>query len=444
VVREEEANLSWNTRNLIPPDAHEFFVTFASEMDYHLFTLTNGLRVVFKPEALPIAHACIVINAGTRDESPEQYGIAHFTEHLIFKKTHKRSTNQILNRLELVGADLNAYTTKEYTCIHASFLNEHLNRTLDLFEDIVFHSTFPENEIEKEKGIILDEIASYQDSPEDAIADDFEDLIYTNHELGHNILGEESSLVGLNRKDFENFAKDHYQPENMVIGITGNYSYSKIKKIVEKYYGELPNHINHKKRTAPLTNPSQTLILDRPINQVHYMLGSTGYSIHDPKKTGLMVLNNMLGGIGMSSRLNLEIREKYGIAYTIESNYTTYSDTGIFSVYFGTETDKMQRAYKLVLKEFKKLRDKKLSPVQLKQSKNKFIGQIALGEENRIALIIAMAKNIIDYGDVETLPKIYERINKVTAEDIWDISNEILDPNNLNSLVFQPDFNENL
>jgi len=412
-------------------------------MDYHLFTLANGLRVVFKPEAFPIAHACIVINAGTRDEAPEQHGIAHFTEHLIFKKTTKRSTNQILNRLELVGADLNAYTTKEYTCIHASFLNEHLNRTLDLFEDILFHSTFPDNEIEKEKGIILDEIASYQDSPEDAISDDFEDMIYTGHELGHNILGEEKSLIGLTRKDFENFTKNYYQPANMVIGITGNYSYDKIKKIIERYYGDLPNHTNNQKRTPPPTNHSRNQILDKPINQVHFMLGSTGYSMHHPKKTGLMVLNNLLGGIGMSSRLNLEIREKYGIAYTVESNYTAYSDTGIFSVYFGTETDKMQKAYNLVLKELKKLRDKKLSPVQLKQSKNKFIGQIALGEENRIALIIAMAKNVIDYGDVETLPKIYERINNVTAEDIWEISNEILNPDNLNSLVFQPDFNEN-
>jgi predicted Zn-dependent peptidase len=443
VAQVREADLQ-ECKKLITSDAAKFFVTFASEMDYHLFTLSNGLRVVFKPEALPIAHACIVINAGTRDESPEQFGIAHFTEHLIFKKTAKRSTNQILNRLELVGADLNAYTTKEYTCIHASFLNEHLNRTLDLFEDIIFHSTFPENEIEKEKGIILDEIASYQDSPEDAIADDFEDLIYVDHELGHNILGDEKSLVGLSKKDFEKFAKDYYQPENMVIGITGNYSYNKIKKIVERYYGDLPNHSHNQKRTTPRAGTPRKLILDRPINQVHYMLGSKGYSMHDPKKTGLMVLNNMLGGIGMSSRLNLEIREKHGIAYTIESNYTTYSDTGIFSVYFGTETDKMQQAYKLVLKEFKKLRDKKLSANQLKQSKNKFIGQIALGEENRIALIIAMAKNIIDYGDVETLPKIYERINNVTADDIWNISNEILDPNNLNSLIFQPDLNENL
>src|SRR5690554_1821082 len=171
-------------------------------MDHHLITLKNGLRIVFKPAALPIAHTCMIINAGTRDERPSQFGMAHFTEHLIFKKTQRRSTNQILNRLELVGADLNAYTTKEYTCVHASFLNEHLTRTLDLFEDIIFHSVFPENEIEKEREIILDEIASYKDSPEDAIADEFEDLVFKNHELGHNILGVEDSLMNLQKEDF--------------------------------------------------------------------------------------------------------------------------------------------------------------------------------------------------------------------------------------------------
>lgn len=412
-------------------------------MDHHLITLTNGLRIVFKPSSSPIAHACIVINAGTRDELPDQLGIAHFTEHLIFKKTAKRSTNQILNRLELVGADLNAYTTKEYTCIHASFLNEHLSRTLDLFEDLLFHSTFPDHEIEKEKGIILDEIASYQDSPEDAIADDFEDLLFENHELGHNILGTESSLIGLKKEDFKTFVGAYYQPQNMVIGLTGNYSLSKVKRMAEKYYGDLQDDHQLRNRTIPTVNQPKSIITPKPINQVHLMLGNQGYSLYNEKKTSLMILNNLLGGIGMSSRLNLEIREKYGIAYTIESNYTAYSDTGVFNVYFGTETDKMDKAYKLVLKEFKKLRDKKLSIVQLKQSKNKFIGQIALGEENRMALIIAMAKNIIDYGEVDTLERIYDRINKVTAEEIWNVANEILDPNSLNSLIFQPDFDEN-
>lgn len=412
-------------------------------MDHHLITLKNGLRIVFKPAALPIAHTCMIINAGTRDERPPQFGMAHFTEHLIFKKTQKRSTNQILNRLELVGADLNAYTTKEYTCIHASFLNEHLPRTLDLFEDILFHSTFPEAEIEKEKGIILDEIASYEDSPEDAIADDFEDQVFSGHELGHNILGKAASLTCLQQADFIDFVKAYYQPENMVLGITANYPLKKIQRLCERYFGELENHHSHRPRTPFSKQKPHHVEAERPINQVHYMMGTPGYSMHDPKKTSLMLLNNMLGGMGMSSRLNLEIREKHGIAYTIESNYTPYTDTGIFSVYFGTEPEKMEKAARLVHKEFKKLREHPLSAVQLKQSKNKFIGQIALGEENRMGLIIAMAKNIMDYGQVESLEAIYQRIEGVTSGALWDAANEILQAEQLNSLVFKPDSSEN-
>src|SRR5690554_3565218 len=217
-------------------------------MDHHLITLKNGLRIVFKPAALPIAHTCMIINAGTRDERPSQFGMAHFTEHLIFKKTQKRSTNQILNRLELVGADLNAYTTKEYTCIHASFLNEHLPRTLDLFEDILFHSTFPEPEIEKEKGIILDEIASYEDSPEDAIADDFEDLVFSGHELGHNILGKAESLTSLQKQHFVDFVKTYYQPGNMVLGITADFPLKKIQRLCERYFGELESYPSPRSR----------------------------------------------------------------------------------------------------------------------------------------------------------------------------------------------------
>src|SRR5690606_35382720 len=253
----------------------------------------NGLRVVFKPSAQPIAHLCMVIDVGSRDESPGEHGIAHFTEHLIFKRTEKRSTNQILNRLELVGADLNAYTTKEYTCVHASFLNEHLGRAMDLFEDILFHSTFPDNEIEKEKGVIIDEIASYQDSPEDAIADEFEDLIFSGHDLGHNILGDEESLVNLKKEHFDRFIKNYYQPENMVLGITGNYSLNKVKKITEKYYGPLSTQTITKVRVAPTVIQPATISVQKPISQVHFMLGDQGYSIHDKKKTALSVLNNI-------------------------------------------------------------------------------------------------------------------------------------------------------
>lgn len=408
-------------------------------MEYQLITLTNGLRIIFKAADLPVAHACVIINAGSRDEPEGKAGLAHFIEHLVFKKTARRSTTQILNCLELVGADLNAYTTKEYTCLHASFLNEHLGRTLDLFEDILFHSEFPEKELEKEKGIIHDEILSYRDSPEDAIVDDFEDLLFKNHPLGHNILGNMDSLNSFTKSDIQDFIKENYSPENMVIGITANKSLSKVKAICEKYFGHLQSFNSDRKRIAPLKNESINIIEKKPINQVHYMLGALAYDIHHPLKTALLLANNILGGMGMSSRLNLEIREKYGIAYTIESNYSPLSDTGILNIYFGTDIDKVDKAKSLLFKEIKKMRDKKLGPIQLQQAKRKYIGQIALGEENRMALIISLAKSVMDYGHAESLEQIFAKINAVTSDQIQQVSNEILSPDCLSSLIFYPE-----
>lgn len=385
----------------------------------------------------------MIINVGTRDEQNGEFGIAHFVEHLLFKKTKKRSTNQILNRLELVGADLNAYTTKEYTCIHASFLNPHLTRTIDLFEDILFNSVFPNEDIEKEKGIVLDEISSYQDSPEDAIMDDFEDLIFSGSGLGHNILGTEKDLSALEKPNVLAFVEKHYQPENMVLGITGNYSLSYIQRIASKYFSHLENHKVARKRLPPPAILPANLSLKRPINQAHYMMGTRAYPVNHPKKMPLMILNNYLGGMGMSSRLNLLVREKHGIAYTIESNYTPYSDTGVFSIYFGTEADKGEKARALVLREIKNSTKRKLGSTLLKQAKNKFIGQIALGEENRMSLIISMAKNLIDLGYVQTLDEIYSQIESVSANDLWEVANELFTTEQLTTLLYEPSFDKN-
>lgn len=408
-------------------------------MEYQLITLTNGLRIIFKAADLPVAHACVVINTGTRDEPEDKAGLAHFIEHLIFKKTARRTTSQILNCLELVGADLNAYTTKEYTCLHASFLNEHLSKTLDLFEDIIFHSEFPENEIEKEKGIIHDEIASYKDSPEDAIVDDFEDIIFKNHPLGHNILGTTESLNSFTKADILDFIQDNYSPENMVIGITANKSLNKVKSLCEKYFGHLSSRPITRKRIELVKNNPILVSEKKPINQVHYMIGATAYDIYHPLKTALLLTNNLLGGMGMTSRLNLEIREKYGIAYTIESNYSPLSDTGLFNIYFGTDTDNVEKAKNLLFKELKKIRDKKLGPVLLQQAKRKYIGQIALGEENRMALIISLAKSVIDHGFAESLEQIFAKINRVTDDQIHQVANEIFGPEGFSSLMFYPD-----
>ena len=407
-------------------------------MDYQVHTLTNGIRILHKPGATSISHACIILNAGSRDEATDKSGLAHFIEHLLFKRTEKRTTHQILNRLEVVGADLNAYTTKEYTCVHASFLNPHLERSLDLFEDIVFHSVFPEDEMIKEKDVILDEISSYQDQPDEAVNDDFEDMLFEGHPLGRNILGTPSSVKNFTRTDIINFSSANYRTDEIVIGVLGSYDFKKVIKISEKVFGQIPSSSNSRSRVAVNSYHPKSLTSEKPINQAHCVIGCRAYSFHDSNKIGFLLLNNLLGGPGMSSRLNLEIREKYGIAYTIESNYTPLSDTGIFSVYFGTDAEKVERASKLIFKELNKLKDKALGSVQLHQAKQKFIGQIALGEENRMGLIISMAKSLLDYGKVDTLEEVFTKINAVTASQALEISNQMFDRSQLTTLLFEP------
>jgi predicted Zn-dependent peptidase len=407
-------------------------------MDYQVHQLQNGIRVLHKPSPSNISHACVIINAGSRDEDQAKDGLAHFIEHLLFKQTENRTTNQILNRLELVGADLNAYTTKEYTCVHASFLKPHLERSLDLFEDILFHSVFPEEEMNKEKEVILDEISSYQDQPDEAINDDFEDLLFEGHPLGRNILGTPESVKGFKKKDIQLFMKSNYRTDEIIIGIFGDYDFKTVIRISEKLYGKVPANLTERVRQKIATYTPKHIVFSKPINQAHCVIGNRSYSFHHKHRTAFLLLNNLLGGTGMSSRLNLEIREKYGIAYTIESNYTPMSDSGIFSIYFGTDTEKTEKAIKLLEKELKKLRDQKLGPVQLQQAKHKFIGQIALGEENRMGLIISMSKSLLDFNRVDSLEEVFAKINQVTATQLLEIANEMFEPTQLSSLIFNP------
>jgi len=407
-------------------------------MEYNVHTLPNGIRLLHVPSASTISHACIIINTGSRDEPENKAGLAHFIEHLIFKRTEKRSTNQILNRLESVGADLNAYTTKEYTCVHASFLNPYLDRTLDLFNDIIFHSTFPEDEMDKEKGVILDEIASYLDQPEEAINDDFEDMIFAGHALGNNILGTTETVQNFTREDILDFRKANYRTNEIVIAVLGNYTLSRFVNKGTRFFTDVEENSPSKKRIKPKILQPASATIYKPIMQAHCILGTQTYSTHHPHKTGLMLLNNYFGGNGMSSVLNLQIREKHGIAYTIESNFSPLSDTGIFSIYFGTDKEKQQKALSLIFKEIKKLKDNPLNEAQLQKAKNKFIGQIALGEENRIGLIISMAKSLIDHDKIDSLEKIFEKINRVTSEEIAQIADEVLNISQLNTFTFYP------
>jgi predicted Zn-dependent peptidase len=407
-------------------------------MEYNVHTLPNGIRLLHVPSASAISHACIIVNTGSRDELENKAGLAHFIEHLIFKRTEKRSTNQILNRLESVGADLNAYTTKEYTCVHASFLNPYLDRTLDLFNDIMFHSTFPEEEMDKEKSVILDEISSYLDQPEEAINDDFEDMLFAGHPLGNNILGTTESVQHFTREDVINFRKANYRTNEIVVAVLGNYTLNSVVNKGSKHFADVEENNPSKERIKPGTIAQSNTTIYKPIMQAHCILGTQAYSTHQSQKVALMLLNNYFGGNGMSSVLNLQIREKYGIAYTIESNFSPLSDTGIFSIYFGTDKEKQTKALSLIFKEIKKLKENPLNELQLQKAKNKFIGQIALGEENRIGLIISMAKSLIDHDKIDSLETVFEKINAVTTKQMADVSNEILDIEQLNIFTFCP------
>lgn len=409
-------------------------------MSHHLIQLDNGIRVLLNRQASPITHACLIINTGSRDEDKGKFGTAHFIEHLLFKQTERRNTYQILNRLESVGGDLNAYTTKEYTCIHASVLKPYLGRALDLFEDIIFHSTFPEHEMEKEKGVILDEMASYLDSPEDSILDDFEDLLFDGSGLGHNILGLESDLMSIDKADIQHFVKTNYTAENIAIGISGDYTEQEVRKLVEKIFTSTLNEDTTRKLDIDNTSAMPLSRNEhKPINQVHYVLGTQAASMHDERKIPTLVLNNLLGGMGMSSILNLSIREKHGIAYTIESNYTLYQDTGLFTIYLGTDEEKIEKALKLIHRELHKLREKPLSETALRKAKEKFKGQIALAEENRMSVIISETKNILDYGRIISLSEVMHKIDEVSSQTLHGIAYELFAPQNLSALAFIPE-----
>lgn len=407
--------------------------------DHQVFTLKNGIRILFQPVKSTISHCCLIINAGSRDELQGEPGLAHFIEHLLFKGTQKRNTNQILNRLEVVGGDLNAYTTKEYTCLQASFLKPHLERAMDLLQDIAFCSTFPEEEMEKEKEVILDEIASYEDQPEEAINDDFESMLFAGDPLGENILGTPDAVKSFRQKHILQFIRKNYNTHEMVFAISGSYPPTKVLKLAEQYFGLIPENTQKKQRVAPSAIQHQITKVKKPINQAHCMLGARAYHLHHEYKTGLLLLNNLLGGNGMSSRLNLEIREKHGIAYTIESNYAPLSDTGLFAIYFGTDSEKTDKTLKLIEKELKKLREKKLGLIQLAQAKQKFIGQIALGEENRMGVLISMAKSLLDYQKIDSLKEVFSKINNIKAEDLLQIANEIFDSRQMSTLLYEPE-----
>ena len=406
-------------------------------MDFHTFTLSNGLRVIFQRSQRPVSHCGIVINAGSRDEPKGKEGLAHYIEHAIFKGTKKRKTYHILSRLDNVGGELNATTGKEDTWVYGSFLNEFLDRTLELIADIVLNSTFPAKEINKEKDVIIDEISSYKDNPSELIFDEFESIIYKNHTLGNPVLGTEESVKKLSRKDIIDFVNEFYCAENMVLSVVGDYTLAKIKKLAEKNFGGVKNcNAKPAKRKKFKLYKPQDQIEELDTHQVHYIYGGLAYSSADSKRTAFHLLNNYLGGPAMNSLLNLEIREKHGIAYNIESAFQPYSDTGVFEIYLGTDQKMFEKSKKLVSKQLKKLRESKLGINQLTSAKKQVLGQIALAQESGINTMMGLGISYLMYDRVDTLEEVFARINGVTAEDILEVANEILNEDSFSSISY--------
>lgn len=406
--------------------------------EFHTFTLSNGIRVIHKEVTRAASHVALVVNAGSRDEISGEGGVAHFIEHCLFKGTKKRKTFHILNRLERVGGELNAYTTKEETWISASFLERDLRRAVELVADIAFNSTFPEKEIAKERDVILDEIASVKDNPSDVLFDDFEERLFGEHELGPTILGTPESVKQIDRQDILNFVQRNYRAEEMVFASVGSTPVNKMKQVCEKFLGEFQGSEGAINRTPPKKLPSFDVRIEQDTYQVHHLLGAVTVGADHPDKLPLTLLANYLGGPAMNSRLSMNIREKYGMAYHIEAGYSPYSDAGVFSIYFGTDAKFHKKVEHLVKKELKELCSKMMSVRQLQDAKKQLIGQIALSQDSGPAMMTGLAKSYLLYNKVEPLEKFFSAIEAITPEDVLRVSNEFLDPSLMSHLVYLP------
>ncbi|MBE6347050.1 MAG: insulinase family protein [Lentimicrobiaceae bacterium] len=401
------------------------------------YVLPNGITILHKYRGGDVAHIALMVNTGMRDEMPNENGLAHLIEHMLFKGTKRRKAYHVLSCLENVGGDLNAYTTKEETCIHASFLKEYYNKALDLFADVAFNSTYPENELEKEKEVVIDEINSYLDSPAEEICDEFENMLYRGHEMGRNILGTTTLVESYNRKDLCRFLKNNYSTERMVIATVGNISFESFKNKVIRYFGDYERVVTTYHRKPFVTPNTFNVTQERNSHLSHCIIGGLSYNIDDTRKMSMVLLNNILGGPGMNSRLNLNIREKYGFAYTIESQYNAYSDTGNFFIYLGVDPHSLDKTINLVIKELNKLKNNRLGSIQLSNAKSQLIGQMALGSESGLGELIAMTRAAFTKEGIEPLSETIRKIRNISADDIIEVSNDIFSQDNISTLIFK-------
>jgi predicted Zn-dependent peptidase len=409
-------------------------------MKYNTFTLPNGLRIIHLPSAAPVVYCGYEINAGTRNELVGEEGLAHFCEHATFKGTERRRAWHILNCLETVGGDLNAYTNKEGTVYYAAILKDHFNRALDLLTDIVFHSRYPQQELDKEKEVICDEIESYNDSPAELIYDEFENIVFKGHPLGHNILGTADHLRTYTSDDALRFTSKFYRPENAIFFAYGDLDFKKIvkelKRATKDFAACKPLIDIAPGDRLPLYEPSHTE-KDKGTHQAHVMIGNRAYPVHDERRMALYLLNNILGGPGMNARFNLSLRERNGLVYTVESSMVSYSDTGIWCTYFGCDPHDVKRCLRLTRKELDRVMEKPLTTAQLNAAKKQIKGQIGVACDNRENFALDFGKSYLHYGWERDITNLFDHIDALTPEIIQQVAQEIFAEERITTLIYK-------
>lgn len=416
-------------------------------MKYNTYTLDNGLRIIHLPSDSKVVYCGYQINAGTRDEEPGEEGLAHFCEHVTFKGTERRKAWHILNCLESVGGDLNAYTNKEGTVYYAAILKEHIARAVDLLSDIVFHSTYPQQEIDKEVEVICDEIESYNDSPAELIYDEFENILFKGNSLGHNILGTAEQVRQLTTEDALRFTRKLYRPDNAVFFAYGDIDFKKLVTLLKRSVGseelrvkneEFNSREEERMKGEESNSPKgQTIVMEKHTHQAHVMIGTQAYDVHDDRRMPLYLLNNILGGPGMNAKLNLALREHNGLVYTVESTMVAYGDTGTWSIYFGCDEHDVKRCLRLVRKELDKFMEKPLSDAQLRAAKKQIKGQIGVACDNRENFALDFGKSFLHYGWEKNVDRLYEQVDAITAQQMQAVAQELFDEHRLTTLIFK-------
>lgn len=401
-----------------------------------LHTLTNGIKLVHYQTNGMVAHCGLIIDTGSRDERTHEHGIAHLIEHMLFKGTARRKAYHILSRLDDAGGELNAYTTKEETAIHASVLKEEFEKAVDIICDIAFNSTFPEKEIEKEKDVIVEEINSYLDNPAELIFDDFEELVFSGQPLGRNILGTPETVKSFSQRSINEFIAKNYSTNQMVFCSVGNIPDDKVIKLFEKYFGLVPEKNRRKRCDKKAVYKPFSVVTHKDTYQNHCIIGNVAYDLKDRRRLGMFLLNNVLGGMGLNSRLNMSLREKNGLAYNVESNYNSYCDTGVFSVYFGCDSHNLEKSMSITLSELNRLKNEKLGTVQLSKAKNQIKGYLARGYESHESLMLSLGKSLLVFNRIDSLEEICRKIDKIDSSQIITIANEIFNKSDLSTLLY--------